>query len=212
MNVAPTSLHRRTNCGKPRYRFSYEKNRITLATPCFEPRCNTCAWQQPAISRFAANAPPEAGFTDDRLRRRSLACCAAVEQQLRRIGDLHVRNAPLVKVRGGRAEKSGRGAEQQRYAGSRLRLFLRDRTVLKFEDRLEEYRKSVRRLERNESRKQQQQQQQQHSRKVMLSIEQAEFARLAGQLATSEAALQGSVDEMKLFLIVKGDTMRPEWR
>lgn len=194
---------RRTNCGKPLYRFGYAKNTITLATPCFEPTCNTCAWQQPALARFDDSISPRTTAELLLLRRRSARCvAAAVEQQLRRLGDLHVRNAPPVKARGKRGGAGMResvGAERRR-VGVRLRR----RIVLRFVDRADGYRELVRGLEARRRRLRRE-----RARGVVLKFERVEeFARLSRRLAAREAE-----EGKKLFLVIgKGDSLRCEWR
>lgn len=198
---------RRTNCGKPLYRFGYAKNTITLATPCFEPTCNTCAWQQPGLARFDDSISPRT--TAELLlllllRRRSARCvaAAAVEQQLRRLGDLHVRNAPPVKARGkrcGAGVREGAGAERRRVGARRRR-----RIVLRFVDRADGYRELVRGLEARRRRLRRE-----RAGGVVLKFERVEeFARLSRRLAAREAE-----EGKRLFLVIgKGDSLRCEWR
>lgn len=179
---------RRTNCGKPLYRFGYAKNTITLATPCFEPTCNTCAWQQPAPARF-----------DDSISPRTTAELLL----LRRLGDLHVRNPPPVKARGkrgGAGVREGAGAERRR-----VRARLRRRIVLRFVDRADGYRELVRGLEAREARRKRVR----RGRGVVLRFERVEeFARLSRRLAAREAE-----EGKRLFLVIgKGDSLRCEWR
>ncbi|OJD30865.1 uncharacterized protein BKCO1_5500015 [Diplodia corticola] len=112
---------RRTNCGKPKYRFGYGKHTITLTTPCFQHHCNTCASRQPAIGVYDASSdndddnnssssaidgtsphttPATAEhFTASKLYRRKEDSRRAVDEKLRKISLLHVHNAPAVKLR-----------------------------------------------------------------------------------------------------------------
>ncbi|KAL1634057.1 hypothetical protein SLS58_010851 [Diplodia intermedia] len=198
--------NRRTNCGKPIYRFSYGRDTIALATPCFEPHCNICTLRQPAVGIYddasASAAPPAARLiSEDELRHRKAACYRSVKEQLRRISQLHISNAMPVKtrkrrggggVRSGRVEKKktttkrGSPSPQQRETNSRLSAF---RTLLA--EQLEQ------------SPKQQ--------RLVVLKFENVErLARLAEELEGKAAVPK---EGQRLFLIIgKGDTLRCVWK
>ncbi|KAK8190219.1 uncharacterized protein BKA78DRAFT_353661 [Phyllosticta capitalensis] len=53
---------RRTNCGRPIYRFKYERDRVTLSMPCFEPTCRTCLDCQTAVEMFEDTYAPTRSF------------------------------------------------------------------------------------------------------------------------------------------------------
>ncbi|KAL0259621.1 hypothetical protein SLS55_005358 [Diplodia seriata] len=217
--------NRRTNCGKPIYRFSYGRDTIALATPCFEPHCNICTLRQPAVGIYDDNnsaAPTSAArLSEDELRYRKTACYRSVKEQLRRISQLHVSNAMPVKTRKrtGGAVQSGRvekkkwnkmtevkresPSPQQRETNSRYALrFTRRRLVVRFRHRLSAFRTLL------SSEKQSPKQKQLLVLKFENHVER--FARLAKELERKAAVPK---EGQKLFLIIgKGDTLRCLWK
>lgn len=214
--------HRRTNCGRPTYRFSYQKNMISLQTPCFEPTCNTCARHQPAIAAFEHDqcisplALPEPAYpfaaaaaATQRLDRCKEQSFAEVQERLRRLSDWHVRNAPAVKARRGAVE-GGRVEKKGATMGGRYGARFRRRVVLRFDGRLNEYRKQVGEVKKRRRREQQ------RSRRVVLKFKRLDdFVRLSEQWVEGEgrAAAPPAEEGRRLFLVIgKDDTLKCRWK
>ncbi|KKY20420.1 hypothetical protein UCDDS831_g04762 [Diplodia seriata] len=196
--------NRRTNCGKPIYRFSYGRDTIALATPCFEPHCNICTLRQPAVGIYDDNnsaAPTSAArLSEDELRHRKTACYRSVKEQLRRISQLHVSNAMPVKTRKrtGGAVQSGR-VEKKKW---------NKMTEVKRESPSPQQRETNSRTLLESSEKQSPKQKQLLVLKFENHVER--FARLAKELERKAAVPK---EGQKLFLIIgKGDTLRCLWK
>ncbi|KAB2577558.1 hypothetical protein DBV05_g3672 [Lasiodiplodia theobromae] len=219
---------RRTNCRKPLYRFSYGKDKITLATPCFEHGCNTCSLRQPAVGAFhddntsiISPCTTLACLTDEELlRHRQEACYRNVQEKLRKLSILHVRNAPPVKMRTKtvRAVKSGRvekkkadmgddtpKPQQRKTTSDKSGARFRNRLVLRFHGKTDASKMLSNDSENVEN-------QQREKQLVVLKFQRhvEEFAKLSGEIEKKTAQLtQGQ----RLFLVIgKGDKLSCFWK
>ncbi|KAK7535368.1 uncharacterized protein J3D65DRAFT_450981 [Phyllosticta citribraziliensis] len=50
---------RRTNCGRQIHRFNYERDRVTLSLPCYEPTCRSCLENHAYVSMFDMPESPK---------------------------------------------------------------------------------------------------------------------------------------------------------